>query len=68
MLALISLRRERQRLPDVGWMCFFYSRVESSVVGENSRFKVHPSREVVTVMLMKGEFLAQHGLEKNLSA
>ena len=68
MLALISLRRERQSLPGVGWMCLFYSRAKSSVTGENSRFKVHPSLEAVTEMLMKGELLTRRSLEKNLSS
>lgn len=58
MLALISLRKERQSLSGVGWMCFFYSRVKGLVVGESSRFQVHLSCEVVTAVLMNGEFLA----------
>lgn len=36
----------------------FYSRVDSSIVGEDSRFQVHPSREVVTAVVMQGELLA----------
>lgn len=56
MLVLISLRSERQCLSRVGWMRIFSSRVKS--FGENSRFKVHPSGEVVTAMLLQGEFLA----------
>lgn len=39
-------------------VCLFYSIAESSLVGENSRFKVHPFHEAVTEMLVKGEFLA----------
>lgn len=56
MLALISLRSERQSLSRVGWMRVFSSRVRSS--GENSRLKVYPSGEVVTAMLLQGAFLA----------
>lgn len=67
--ALISLIRRRQYLRCEMDVVFFYSWVESLVVGENSRFKLHPSCEVVTVnSLMKSEFLPWHGLEKNLRA
>lgn len=59
MLALSKLEEREAVSPRCGMdVCLFYSIAESSVVGENSRFEVHPSREAVTEMLVKGEFLA----------
>ncbi|XP_074752726.1 poly(A)-specific ribonuclease PNLDC1 isoform X2 [Athene noctua] len=51
----ISVYRHWRHSPLVN--CLLHT-VENSVVGANSRFKGHPSHEVVTARLMKGGFLA----------
>lgn len=57
--------RRRQSLQVWDGCVSFYRRVENSVVGENSRFKVCLSGEAVTAVLVSGAFMAWHSLEKS---